>query len=273
MGAFLISEFFLITYLGARRFLYQFVFTQRFPKLYLGRIFTLIIATFAIVSCSATPDTEELKGGIEKYIDRASSSSVWGGAQRFVESAKMDRPCANPSVAKASAQFKYGCYCGAYHPPLSYPKTLSEEQLVSRREKDLTRVRPYDEIDALCQVHDICHARGIETRDCNIYFARALLRRARSFQQDLKSTSLNDTGTRQEILRCQVLATTIAEVMNGSLAPAVSSQGAPKAVDSALNWTSNLGAVLRSPLYATQYAFLDGQPFPGPGKRCIRMNG
>ncbi len=219
-------------------------------------------------SCTPTPIGTEPKG-ISGYIERASSASVWGEARAFLSTQKMRESCVAPYKARISAEFRYGCYCGAFHPSISLPPSISSGEVIPYLESELVRRAPIDDIDALCQVHDVCHARGKETRACNIYFSHSLLRLVASFQQALRSTALDQTDVRTRLIKCSILATVIADIMNGSIPPAISTDQVPGIVDSVFNWTSDLGAIIGSPLYGVQYVALQGDPFPSKGEKCI----
>lgn len=83
-------------------------------------------------------------------------------------------PCENPAPAQPifHAGFKYGCFCGANHPVNSDASTeRSLEGSQANRKWMIERyfsVKPFDDIDALCQAHDVCWTRyGYPNLRCN----------------------------------------------------------------------------------------------------------
>lgn len=55
---------------------------------------------------------------------------------------------------------KYGRFCGADHPGLKHPIQKDESRLTEIERKELAfdyyRIRPIDDIDTICQAHDVC---------------------------------------------------------------------------------------------------------------------
>lgn len=93
---------------------------------------------------------------------------------KMLENQSNAKVCESPMLAnnEITDQFKYGCFCGK-----DYPKVDKES---NRNFKDLTRaerlkhveslflIKPYDEIDAICQQHDICYLyQGKKAKVCN----------------------------------------------------------------------------------------------------------
>jgi hypothetical protein len=82
--------------------------------------------------------------------------------------------CDLPEVAKerASAKFRYGCFCGRGHPDLKDSRQGREASLSPVERSELVgkylRIRPIDSIDRACQEHDVCWTRqGREELACN----------------------------------------------------------------------------------------------------------
>lgn len=90
------------------------------------------------------------------------------------ENIKNAQPCPNPAPAteNISGEFKYGCFCGKNYPiiadnePKAYKKLDKQERLEMIEE--YYKVKPYDDIDAVCQQHDICYFyKGKNAKSCN----------------------------------------------------------------------------------------------------------
>jgi hypothetical protein len=96
--------------------------------------------------------------------------------------AAVECPAPEPAVFNVSPKFKYGCFCGKGHPGFTYKEDhreipdadLNEEQRTKLIARYLS-VRPYDEIDAVCQAHDVCWImHGREEPECNKAYRKKL---------------------------------------------------------------------------------------------------
>jgi hypothetical protein len=87
-------------------------------------------------------------------------------------------PCVAPRRPAVSdgKDFKYGCFCGKSHPAYG-PATTAGLAAMPRAELDALvhkyfELKPYDDLDAACQAHDVCYLinRGAR-RTCDQVFA------------------------------------------------------------------------------------------------------
>ena len=73
----------------------------------------------------------------------------------LAEAAKSQaKPCDfpfEPELWGNSQKWKYGCYCGKGHPNIPLEGKSKEELMVA-----YYKAAPKDDIDALCQIHDVC---------------------------------------------------------------------------------------------------------------------
>lgn len=83
--------------------------------------------------------------------------------------------CRSPLKREAkknlTPKFKYGCFCGANHP---IPESLGKELEPHEQVEKLLEIRPLDEIDAACQMHDICWALNGKEVWCDDAFSNQL---------------------------------------------------------------------------------------------------
>lgn len=122
------------------------------------------------------------------------SAAVFAGCAGLPEEATRPLPSANFTLARESAvmcaepqrprlqdtsQFKYGCFCGKAHP--HFAPDASEAAAAFGEAKlavHIARyyaVKPYDDLDAACQDHDICYVmHGRSRRSCDEAFSRRM---------------------------------------------------------------------------------------------------
>ena len=93
---------------------------------------------------------------------------------KMLENQANATPCASPVMAKdeITDQFKYGCFCGKNYPNVDKNSTVSFTKLNKaeriKRIESFYLIEPYDEVDAICQQHDICYLyRGKRAKRCN----------------------------------------------------------------------------------------------------------
>jgi len=82
--------------------------------------------------------------------------------------------CNNPAVAqkKLPENFRYGCFCGQNYPNIKLPAQNSYKKLNTSQKKRLIaeyyKIKPYDNIDKACMLHDICYiSKGKNAQTCN----------------------------------------------------------------------------------------------------------
>lgn len=128
----------------------------------------------------------------------------------ILETQKKANLCSNPSVAneKLTDNFKYGCFCGKDYPELENNTTDDFRKLSKDERRDemlhLYSIKPYDDIDALCQEHDICYLYyGKKAKVCNDTIYEKLYSLAKTFNES------NQTLHNEQ---CYNLATDMASV-------------------------------------------------------------
>lgn len=87
-------------------------------------------------------------------------------------------PCF-PAKVELNEEFKYGCFCGKGHPSIPFPRDVPFSQLPLEEQKNLIQkyksIRPVDDVDFLCQEHDICWlTKGDGNSGCNEHFTNEL---------------------------------------------------------------------------------------------------
>jgi hypothetical protein len=121
-------------------------------------------------------------------------------------------PCSSPAQAKENFDddFRYGCFCGKKYPPIEHA-SKKEYKKLNRKEREALivqyyAIKPYDDIDKLCQAHDICYLyQGKEAQVCNDTFYSELKNIQKSFKKQEK-----DTNSKER--RCRLLASDISTV-------------------------------------------------------------
>ena len=84
------------------------------------------------------------------------------------------KPCDYPAVATDDfgKKFRYGCFCGENYPNIQHPSKKNYRDLNLTEKQELiaqyNAVAPYDDIDKVCQEHDICFiVFGKKAESCN----------------------------------------------------------------------------------------------------------
>jgi len=128
------------------------------------------------------------------------------------------QPCKHPAVAEdnLSKTFRYGCFCGENYPKLMHPSGKSYRKLNTKERQELIAqyqaIEPYDDIDKVCQTHDICYIQeGKKARSCNQALYHSLNEMEETFQAHAET---NITSA-----ECQHLAFDIGSVFNTIFAP------------------------------------------------------
>jgi hypothetical protein len=120
--------------------------------------------------------------------------------------------CPPPAFAmhKVDINFKYGRFCGRDYPKLPKQFNKKNENGLSYSERlDLARVyfriRPIDDIDKICQAHDVCWiVNGKPLLECNDVFNDQLKALREKYRKQIWSGGSSDTNLRLE--RCRNLA-------------------------------------------------------------------
>lgn len=120
-----------------------------------------LLAAVAISACGSTPtDMRQLE---LKYLDpseKAVATNVPVDCKEMLSS--KDASCSPPPRArhKIDRNFKYGRFCGANYPGLLPASGKDENSLTDQERLDVAknyyRIRPVDDIDAVCREHDVC---------------------------------------------------------------------------------------------------------------------
>lgn len=110
-----------------------------------------------------------------------------------------------PNVADLQ-NFKYGCFCGQGHPSFT-SNGLTTEELIAK----YYSIEPKDDIDFICQKHDICWIlSGERTIECNLGLINELHKLAMIFVD--KPIVLSNPDFYSHYLRCYSLTKAIGNV-------------------------------------------------------------
>ena len=84
------------------------------------------------------------------------------------------KSCDYPAVATDDfgKKFRYGCFCGENYPNIQHPSKKNYRDLNITQKQELISqykaIAPYDDIDKVCQEHDICFIiLGRKAESCN----------------------------------------------------------------------------------------------------------
>ena len=84
------------------------------------------------------------------------------------------KSCNYPAVATDNfgKKFRYGCFCGENYPNIQHPSKKDYRDLNLTEKQELiakyNAIAPYDDIDKVCQEHDICFIIfGKKAKSCN----------------------------------------------------------------------------------------------------------
>ena len=179
------------------------------------------------------------------------------------------RECSNPAIPDHSlnSDFKYGCFCGKGYPDIKVPGDRDISQLTPRERYALAKnyydIRPVDDIDAICQAHDVCWViNGRSEAACNRQFGDSMDRLRRAFWP---AFGFNEPKTKTLEWRCARFALDLAAVTSTiffettSVDPFVAfSQAASRAI------TSPLAAA-----YGALFISSDSDNWPRAGERCV----
>jgi len=136
---------------------------------------------------------------------------------KMLENQRNAKLCSSPVVANEEIRedFKYGCFCGSNYPNIDKNSTkdfrkLTYEQRIKTIES-YYKIKPYDDIDTVCQQHDICYLyQGKKAKICNnlIYDDLHLL-----------VDSFKEKNDKIENKQCQYLSYDIASVFKTIFTP------------------------------------------------------
>jgi hypothetical protein len=133
---------------------------------------------------------------------------------QMLQNQKNAKPCSNPAKAKENfdSDFRYGCFCGK-----KYPNIVSDNnesyQTLGRVQRDKLiekyyKIKPYDDIDALCMQHDICYIyEGREDQLCNDVMYSSLRDLSDKFYEQARGEDSNSKA-----MRCQRLSSDIGAI-------------------------------------------------------------
>lgn len=120
-------------------------------------VFGLLTAV-VISACGSIPtDMRQLE---LKYLDPSEKAVATIDCKEMLLS--KDASCSPPPRArhKIDKNFKYGRFCGANYPGLSHASGKKDDSLPDQGKLEVAnnyyRIRPVDDIDAVCQEHDVC---------------------------------------------------------------------------------------------------------------------
>ena len=217
---------------------------------------TLLVATIALLGGCATnatpPTTRDTVPELTAALSIARASAV---------------ACPAPEAARPilSAEFKYGCFCGAGHPDIRHSsgRSVADLSLPERMEliEAYYRIQPIDDIDAACQAHDVCWVmHGRPLLQCNDQFRRMI-----DFLED-KFTELPASGRPTDLsTKCGFLANNMSFATTSFMeaaddfAPTVAGQRFGRVVAAPL-------AALYAGLFVVYRNVFDY--YPAPDERC-----
>lgn len=126
------------------------------------------------------------------------------------------KPCNDPATAQLNdgAKLKFGCYCGAQHPPIRIPPDVStDDELKEFHLSKLSNFKPADTLDSFCRRHDLCIAEFGPRVSCDLVLVMQISKYLVTHQ------NLSGPGYSAAQQRCNLFASHIASVMMTSLAP------------------------------------------------------
>ncbi|CAA6814423.1 MAG: Unknown protein [uncultured Sulfurovum sp.] len=131
-------------------------------------------------------------------------------SKTMIENQYKAQHCSSPFIAneKISEDFKYGCFCGKDYPQINNDEIKDFRKLTKAQRAKIIEsyflIKPYDDIDAICQQHDICYLyQGNKTKTCN----RAIYSELKNLNKQFKEEK--NTLHKQQ---CRHLASDIASV-------------------------------------------------------------
>lgn len=123
--------------------------------------------------------------------------------------------CLHPVPAKitVSPKFKYGCFCGGGYPDYTVSPIEGEADGDRLRRVALRyySVKPFDDVDAVCQRHDICYLLNPNARlECNESFQEELESMRKLFKSQIEFWTVDAYQ-----FRCQILINDLTIAANG----------------------------------------------------------
>lgn len=174
--------------------------------------------------------------------------------------------CDNPAVAEdnLTKTFRYGCFCGEEYPKIEHPSKINYRELNSTARKELIKqyreIEPYDDIDRVCQEHDICFiAHGKKAKECNDAIYKSLNELEDKFRRYEEENLTNE--------QCKNLAFDIGSVFNTIFSPSDDEDTifdfGMFMVNGAITVTNKMGQEIADSLID------NGQRYPPKGVRCL----
>lgn len=132
-----------------------------------------LVVTALLAGCAMQPMPED-------KLPPLVTLPMTGELARIASEAKVcDRPAV--AISKVSSGFRYGCFCGANYPDLHHPSGKADQALNQGERLELAaqyfKIKPIDDIDAICQAHDVCWVlNGGGVMECNDQLEESLKR-------------------------------------------------------------------------------------------------
>lgn len=216
----------------------------------------LLLLAFLLYGCSTTDPGPSVR------------RQNWDAVTHWVDAQELrSLPCKQPKNATASNGFKHGCFCGSGHPIID-TGGLSEEKALKKFIVSAGAIRPYDAIDRICKIHDICLAKHNFDPFCDPLSSIDFANLDRKYTAMLDNIPISQTTKREKIQRCRALSAVITESVGTIFAPSRPKGGlAHKAGEASIDvFKTGLSAILAP--FVIGAALLDPETFPKKGERC-----
>ena len=175
-------------------------------------------------------------------------------------------PCNRPAIATndLSKKFRYGCFCGENYPDIKHPSQKSYRELNATAREELVELykqtEPYDDIDKVCQEHDICFiVHGRRAKECN----EAIYNSLNEIEDKFRSYADDNLSNEQ----CKNLAFDIGSVFNTIFSP---SDDDNTIFDFGMLMFNSGITVANKGMQETGDTFSDNEPrYPAKGVKCL----
>jgi hypothetical protein len=178
------------------------------------RLLGLVILV-SIAGCQTPPKSNITLNRLDKSkIDTAFANATYCAG----DPKSTQNQCLPPyeDRKKVSKYFKYGRFCGEYHPGIG-PKNDSEAIALSTEQREEIAIKyysllPMDQIDEICQRHDVCWLLNTHDREknyqlqCNDAFEAELEFIEKAFEKQLKEKKIKSSKSDTSEFRCAALA-------------------------------------------------------------------
>lgn len=149
------------------------------------------LVAITITGCQSLPNNKDNSKLV--FLDNSDIQNIVTTAVDCQEQLySKDATCPSPATAKhkINKHFKYGRFCGKGYPGFKHTSGKSEENLSVSEKRELAldyyRIRPTDDIDTVCQAHDVCWLLNPNNQlQCNENFEQAIHDIRQAMDRDL----------------------------------------------------------------------------------------